>query len=890
MSFPASLTLITLTADFRNLIGGGPVDEADVLISSPSPLISTGDNIIVPRTDVWLKTVGGLLSVQLPATDDPQWLPNGFDYLVQATFSCGTRMAWLIQLAEASPGATVDLADFGVEVPFPDSPGPFVVLYPSTPAGGGGSAGVDSVNGRTGAVSLSAGDVGLSHVDDTADIDKPVSVPQAAALAAKANSARLITAGAGLAGGGDLSADRTLAVVYGTTAGTSAQGNDARLTDARTPAAHAPTHSAAGSDPVTLAESQITGLVGDLAGKVPTARAVTAGTGLTGGGTLAADRTLAVAYGTTAATAAQGNDARLTDARTPTAHAASHETGGTDPITVAQTQVTSLTGALAAKADLVAGVVPTSQLPAIAITAYLGPAASQAAMLALVGEAGDWTTRTDLGTNWVITGPDPTQLTSWTEWTYPGGGVSSVNAQTGVVILAAADVGAPPTSRTITAGVGLTGGGDLSANRSLAVVYGTTGSTAAAGNDARLADARTPAAHAASHAAAGSDPLTLAESQITGLIADLAGKQTADADLTTIASLTATTDNVIQSVAGAWASRTPAQLKATLALAAADVGLGLVDNTADAGKPVSTAQATALGLKADKATTITAGTGLTGGGDLSANRSLAVAYGTTGTTAAAGNDGRLSDTRTPTDATVTNAKLAASPTLTTKGNNTGGTATPTDLTVAQMAAMLGGTSATTLAVGNHAHSAADVTSGTLGVARGGTGVATVTANSYLKGNGTAALVERTYAQVLSDIGAAAAVHVHAAADVTTGILPVARGGRGTGTLGPVNGVVALTSAATVAIDASLGSTFKLTASTAAFTLGNPTNAVDGQMIMVEITQDATGNRVMTLDTKYVLGPVTSTALSTVAAKRDHIGFRYNAAADKFDVLAFNKGY
>ena len=43
-------------------------------------------------------------------------------------------------------------------------------------------------------------------------------------------------------------------------------------------------------------------------------------------------------------------------------------------------------------------------------------------------------------------------------------------------------------------------------------------------------------------------------------------------------------------------------------------------------------------------------------------------------------------------------------------------------------------------------------SGTLGVGNGGTGKSSVTANSYLKGNGTGALVERTYAQVRSDLG------------------------------------------------------------------------------------------------------------------------------------------
>jgi len=51
-----------------------------------------------------------------------------------------------------------------------------------------------------------------------------------------------------------------------------------------------------------------------LAGKVPTARTITAGTGLTGGGDLTADRTLAANFGTGAGTIAQGNDSRITGA------------------------------------------------------------------------------------------------------------------------------------------------------------------------------------------------------------------------------------------------------------------------------------------------------------------------------------------------------------------------------------------------------------------------------------------------------------------------------------------------------------------------------------------------------------------------------------------------
>lgn len=92
--------------------------------------------------------------------------------------------------------------------------------------------------------------------------------------------------------------------------------------------------------------------------------------------------------------------------------------------------------------------------------------------------------------------------------------------------------------------------------------------------------------------------LAIAQADVSGLTSALANLQPLDTDLTTLAGLTATTDNIIQSVAGAWASRTPAQLKATLALVKGDVGLTNVDNTSDASKPISTATQTALDAKA----------------------------------------------------------------------------------------------------------------------------------------------------------------------------------------------------------------------------------------------------------------------------------------------------
>ena len=60
------------------------------------------------------------------------------------------------------------------------------------------------------------------------------------------------------------------------------------------------------------------------------------------------------------------------------------------------------------------------------------------------------------------------------------------------------------------------------------------------------------------------------------------------------------------------------------------VGLGNVDNTSDVNKPISSATQTALNAKANsadvplKTVSVTAGNGLTGGGDLSANRTINV--------------------------------------------------------------------------------------------------------------------------------------------------------------------------------------------------------------------------------------------------------------------------
>jgi hypothetical protein len=76
------------------------------------------------------------------------------------------------------------------------------------------------------------------------------------------------------------------------------------------------------------------------------------------------------------------------------------------------------------------------------------------------------------------------------------------------------------------------------------------------------------------------------------LITALNAKQPIDADLTAIAGLTPSNDDIIQRKAGAWTNRTLAQYKV-------DLAINNIDNTSDINKPVSTAQAAAIALKND---------------------------------------------------------------------------------------------------------------------------------------------------------------------------------------------------------------------------------------------------------------------------------------------------
>lgn len=92
------------------------------------------------------------------------------------------------------------------------------------------SAPVSSVAGKTGAVALTKGDVGLTNVDNTSDLGKPISTAIQGALNDKADIGAL--APVATSGSYDDLIDTPAIPVAGTSGSTFAAGNDARITGA----------------------------------------------------------------------------------------------------------------------------------------------------------------------------------------------------------------------------------------------------------------------------------------------------------------------------------------------------------------------------------------------------------------------------------------------------------------------------------------------------------------------------------------------------------------------------------------------------------------------------------------------------------------------------------
>lgn len=115
----------------------------------------------------------------------------------------------------------------------------------------------------------------LANIEDTSSLS--------GLLAAKANSSVTISAGTGLTGGGDLSANRTLSLAEAGTAGTYYKVTTDKYGRVSTGVA-------------SLAISDVTNLQSSLDAKVPTSRKISTTAPLNGGGALSGDLTLSLNY------------------------------------------------------------------------------------------------------------------------------------------------------------------------------------------------------------------------------------------------------------------------------------------------------------------------------------------------------------------------------------------------------------------------------------------------------------------------------------------------------------------------------------------------------------------------------------------------------------------
>jgi hypothetical protein len=332
---PLPVTISTATVVGSAIFGAdGTPATGRVIFASPA-LQDVAGNVILGALE-WSATVtAGAFSIVLPLTDTAGITPLEWTYGVTINVT-GNVTAGSMSLPTAG-GATQQFA--GLFIP--------------------GEAVASGTTPYASQAYVQAGDAAtLESAEGYTDAEvTTLALATATALTGKVDTTRQVTTTAPLTGGGALSGNLTLGVSVGSSTGTVAAGNDSRLSDARTPTAHAVTHAEGGADPVTLAQSQITGLavaltalndaviaraarasnLSDLA-DAPTART---NLGLAGAALLN--------VGTVAGTVAAGDDSRLSNARTPTAHATSHAEGNGDPVTLAQTQITGLVAALAAK-------------------------------------------------------------------------------------------------------------------------------------------------------------------------------------------------------------------------------------------------------------------------------------------------------------------------------------------------------------------------------------------------------------------------------------------------------------------------------------------------------------------------------------------------------------
>ena len=461
--------------------------------------------------------------------------------------------------------------------------------------------------------------VGLGNVDNTSDLNKPISTATQTALNAKADKTTQVIAGTGLDGGGDLSQNRTLNLDAATIASlgkadsaiqsgdnVSLLTNDAQYINA----AGAPVQSVnTKTGTVTLSAADVgADPSGSAAGVQSNLDSHTGATTNVHGIANTADLVVTT-------------DARLSDERVPTDGSVT-DAKVSATAAIAQSKIANLVDDLTAKANLVNGKIPNNELPAIAITeTYV--VADIAARDALTPDKGDVAIVQNKGdgqpASYIYDG------TAWQKLLTPLKGVSAV---TGVAPISSTG-GDTPAISLDNGGVTeakLADGAVTNAKvaTNAAIAPSKISGTAVVDNDARLTDERTPLNGSVTDAkitGGGLSPTAITGTAVVDNDSRLTNERTPTDGSVTDAKITAgglsptaiTGTAVVTNDARLTDQRTPLDDSVTDAKVAtnANIAQSKIANLV-----------TDLGAKAANTITVTGTDGLEGGGDLTANRTI----------------------------------------------------------------------------------------------------------------------------------------------------------------------------------------------------------------------------------------------------------------------------
>ena len=485
---------------------------------------------------------------------------------------------------------------------------------------------------------------------------------------------------------------------FGTTAGTFCQGNDSRLSDARTPTSH--THGN-----ITNA-----GAIGTTSG-VPI---ITGASGVLQAGS----------FGTTAGTFCQGDDSRLSNARTPTTHthAAADVTSGTFDIARIPTGSSSTTVCIGNDARLSDSRTPTSHTHGNITNA--GAIGTTANLPVITTTSGVLTTGS-FGTaaNTFCQGNDSRLSDARTPTAHTHAISDVTNLQTSLDGKAASTHAHG--NITSAGAIGSTSGLPLITTTSGVITtgsFGTTSGTFCQGNDSRLSDARTPTTH--THAAA----------DVTSGTFDIARIPTGTSGTTVCIGNDARLSDARTPASHAHGNITNAGFLGSTANIPLITGTSGVIQAGSFGSAANTfCQGNDARLSDARTPTSHVHGNISNSGAIGSTSGVPIitgasgvlqagSFGTTSGTFCQGDDSRLSDARTPTSHTHGNITNAGA---------IGATANLPVITTTSGVLTTGsfGTAANTFCQGNdsrlsdsrtptaHVHSAADITSGTLANAR-----------------------------------------------------------------------------------------------------------------------------------------------------------------------------